>query len=779
MIERLLISVMLMLTWMGTTKAEGEGQTQKLTVFNPINTTDYSSYVPLYGNEAHRYQKCEIIYPADSLKDLIGKSISQMDFYLHTKAAIAWDATFKVYLKEVNHSAFPSENPSYIGFSKEDLVYEGLLNGTGDTMPVVFKEKTYTYQGGNLLVGVYLTEGGQYKTSKFWGQVVSNASIQGSSLVSIDNVTTRSRNFIPKTTFHYSSAGEELSAPVSITTGDITETSATLSWLSTASAWQICINGDEEHPIDVDEEDLIDADDENKTYALTDLVADHNYEVKIRAVNGNQVSKWSNTVSIRTLSCSPDQMVNISYELQDERGDGWQGSAIIVKDALTDEELDFWTIEKNEKTFSGSLSVCLGRELKFEFIWIQGTYTQDCSYKVYDPNGEIIFEGTRDQVDPINYTVSVANPRPTNLRVPGIGIDRAIVYWSQIGDAAQWQLCINNDMDHLILVSSKPYMLTNLEDDTNYTLMVRAYKDADNISKWSEPVSFTTKEVCPKPTNLKSVPGSTDAVLSWDGALNNYVLQYNVWCKQGDDVTAVDSHQTYTFNLRYFSGKGYIAIRHYNVSNKFWLHIDDILVTDAEGTTVYSEDFENSEGYIPAKLSTIDHDGDGYGWEVKKNEGEWRPFEGGDYGISSATYKAGVGGLSPDDWLIISDVELGGTLSFMAYGQTYNDNFAVYVMGDDYVKEVPISNSTSYHAFRLVNNLPYSWRVKGVRGSNQSRWASSLFETPYDPYAIATGISEVQQVTSDAWFTIDGQKLSDKPTKKGVYIHNGKSVVNK
>ena len=781
---------MLMLGWAGTAKAEGEGETQTLTVFD----SDISNpYVPVWGDYAHRYQKCEMIYPAENLNTMAFTSISRMDFYTsENRAKKVWNAPFKVYLREVGQSAFPSENPTYIGFSEDNLVYEGPLDAMGEVMSIVFnKKKSYYYQGGNLLVGIYITEqGGNYSIAYFLGKEMSNACIYGKSSNSLDEVTPNKshdkkfKNFLPKTTFHFEkNEPPALYPPIPITTSDITENSATISWVSCATKWQICINDDEENLIDV-EEDVIDVDYKTKTYLLTDLEADHIYKVKIRAVNGTQVSKWSDTVSIRTLSCSPDQMVNISYELHDKRGDGWQGSAIIVKDASTNEELATWTVKSGSSSASGTLPVGLGRKLKFEFVWIQGTYTQDCSYEVYDPNGEIIFEGTRDQVDPINYTVSAANPRPTDLRVPGIGIDRAIVYWSQKGDAAQWQLCINNDMDHLILVSSKLFMLTNLEDDTNYTLMVRAYKDADNISKWSEPVSFTTKEVCPKPTNLKSEPGSTDAVLSWDGALNSYVLQYNVWCKLGDDVTAVNSRQTYTFNLRYFRGKGSIAIRHYNVADKFWLHIDDILVTDAEGTTVYSEDFENSEGYIPAKLSTIDHDGDGYGWEIKKNEGEWRPFEGGDYGISSATYKADVGGLSPDDWLIISDVELGGILSFMAYGQTYNDNFAVYVMADDYMKEVPISNSTSYHATRLINNLPYSWWVKGVRGSVQSRWASSLFETPYDPYAIATGIQTINngQLTmdnyTDEWYTIEGQKLSGKPTKKGVYIYNGKRVVN-
>ena len=645
--------------------------------------------------------------------------------------------------------------------------------------PLYLERRLTTIRGGNLLVGVYLTEGGQYKPSKFWGQVVSNASIQGSSSVSIDNVTTRSRNFIPKTTFHYSTAGQKPSAPVAITISDITHNSATIGWTSSASSWQICINNDEEHLIKAS----------TNPYILTDLEADQSYEVKVRAVSGAQESDWSNTVNIRTLYCPKEQMVNISYELEYTHpidGMGWDGNAIAVKDKLTDEVLATWTVKRGESSDSGTLSVCLGRNICFE--WIYGgsdSYPQYCSYTVYDPNGEIIFEGSNKMKNPIYYTVSVANPRPTNLTVSDISVNSAAIGWTQKGDATQWQLCINNDMDHLIAVNSNPFTLTGLEDDTNYTVMVRAYKDADNVSNWSAPLSFTTAEICPKPTKLTSVPGSTDATLSWDGTLDSYVLQYNVWWKLGDDIAPVMSFVPYTYDLCYFSGTGSIAIRHYNVTDKFWLHVDDIVVTDAEGTTVYSEDFENCEGSIPAPLTTIDHDGDGYGWEVKKNQGEWRPFVDGDYGISSASYRTDLHKeLSPDDWLIIPDVELGGTLTFKAYGQSHDDdNFAVYVMTDAYMREVSISNSYSYHATRLVNDVLYVWRVKGVRGSDQSRWASSLFVTPYDPHAIATGIEkgvrDPVKGQKDEWFTIYGQKLSDKPTKKGVYIHNGKSVVNK
>lgn len=39
------------------------------------------------------------------------------------------------------------------------------------------------------------------------------------------------------------------------------------------------------------------------------------------------------------------------------------------------------------------------------------------------------------------------------------------------------------------------------------------------------------------------------------------------------------------------------------------------------------------------------------------------------------------------------------------------------------------------------------------------------------------GLKDSVKGQREGWFTIDGQKISGKPTKKGVYIHNGKTVV--
>ena len=47
-----------------------------------------------------------------------------------------------------------------------------------------------------------------------------------------------------------------------------------------------------------------------------------------------------------------------------------------------------------------------------------------------------------------------------------------------------------------------------------------------------------------------------------------------------------------------------------------------------------------------------------------------------------------------------------------------------------------------------------------------------------------TGIispAEIKEITemAGAWYSLDGRKLDAKPTKKGLYIHNGKKVVIK
>ena len=60
-------------------------------------------------------------------------------------------------------------------------------------------------------------------------------------------------------------------------------------------------------------------------------------------------------------------------------------------------------------------------------------------------------------------------------------------------------------------------------------------------------------------------------------------------------------------------------------------------------------------------------------------------------------------------------------------------------------------------------------------------WAVNAISLNFDGDD-ATGVKEVSEVKEDSdnsWYTLDGRKLQDQPTKKGVYINNGRKLVIK
>ena len=198
---------------------------QTLTVHDGTAT---NSYVPVYGFYADAYLRCQIVYPAADLSSMSG-SITGMTFYLSTPAEVVWTGTWEVKLSEVSYTSISA-------FDNGDAttVYTGTLDGTGETMEIVFTTP-YAYNGGNLLVEVSQTTIGNYKSSAFYGETVTGASVQGYSYSSLSAVTATQRNFIPKTTFSYES-GEISCYPVrGLTAVDslTTSTSVTLNWLDT------------------------------------------------------------------------------------------------------------------------------------------------------------------------------------------------------------------------------------------------------------------------------------------------------------------------------------------------------------------------------------------------------------------------------------------------------------------------------------------------------------------------------------------------------------------
>ena len=167
----------------------------ELTVHDGTTT---NGYVPVHGLYADAYLKSEFIMPASELTQMAGFSINRMKFYA-SQANVSWgDASFQVFMKEVDDTSINS----YSGLEDATVVYEGSLNISDGVMDVVFTVP-YQYGGGNLLIGFYETTTGSWVSSYWYGEAVEGASVQGKSFNSLENVDCNQRDFLPKTTFYY------------------------------------------------------------------------------------------------------------------------------------------------------------------------------------------------------------------------------------------------------------------------------------------------------------------------------------------------------------------------------------------------------------------------------------------------------------------------------------------------------------------------------------------------------------------------------------------------
>ena len=163
--------------------------------------TASNSYIPIYGYSANYYQKTEFVVPDSSLTNMTNSDIKALTFYLSSVAPNSWgNANFKIYMKEVDETTLSS-----FSFTDEDTpLYSGPIDGTKDEITIDLTTP-YSYNGGNLLIGIYNTEKGTYGRATFYGVTTEETSaIYGTNYSSLDNITTAYKvSFMPKTTFTY------------------------------------------------------------------------------------------------------------------------------------------------------------------------------------------------------------------------------------------------------------------------------------------------------------------------------------------------------------------------------------------------------------------------------------------------------------------------------------------------------------------------------------------------------------------------------------------------
>ena len=222
---------------------------------------------------------------------------------------------------------------------------------------------------------------------------------------------------------------------------------------------------------------------------LTGLTPETEYHVRVKADCGVDGESYWNSINFTTNSCQVEDQCEITYVLGDTYGDGWTGNAINVVDITSGIVLASWTIDYGS-TATGSLFVCNGREIRFE--WVNGADANETSYNVYDANGIEIFGGVGPFLTPFTHMVNCASspcPTPDNLTVSNLNGGTATVSWTENGSATAWQLCLDGDEANPINVTENPYTLSGLDTTIFHNVKVRANCGSD-YSFWSVPFSF-------------------------------------------------------------------------------------------------------------------------------------------------------------------------------------------------------------------------------------------------------------------------------------------------
>ena len=174
---------------------------EPLTVFDG---TDENQYIPMYGYYFDDYTKSECIIPASALTVMNGCAITAITFYPSDVSSRDWSGSEQtVFLKEVSGTTLGG---SYSGTSGATIVKQALLEMpvAGTAYTITF-DAPYTYNGGNLLIGVYNTDDGSYNQVYWYGtsNLTSGVSAYGYNGSSLNSVSYNAQTFLPKTTFTY------------------------------------------------------------------------------------------------------------------------------------------------------------------------------------------------------------------------------------------------------------------------------------------------------------------------------------------------------------------------------------------------------------------------------------------------------------------------------------------------------------------------------------------------------------------------------------------------
>lgn len=367
---------------------------------------------------------------------------------------------------------------------------------------------------------------------------------------------------------------EDVPTPSALAVSDVTWGTAVLSWTENgeATAWEVCLNGDETNLISAD----------SNPFTVEGLTPETEYTAKVRAVKGEKKSYWSNEVAFTTdirfhaptdvvasnvttnsaeISWTATDAAATSFELQYAEGNVF-GSLLRYDDGtpatnIGNSSSDTWTWGV---MYPGSM--VNATQLAKVIIYESGYNTEDITINIYqggDSAPETLLY--TETVTPVGgfHEVTLATPVAVTpgqnlwitLTETGTYVlvscattepNNQWVYsgsWANIGDLASslagygWMIRaeINDGIDPATVTwtsvadVTSPYELTGLNPETTYTASVKAVYGTEGESKWTS-TTFKTLSENPVPANIVADLAADGATLTWEGKGDSYNVQY-------------------------------------------------------------------------------------------------------------------------------------------------------------------------------------------------------------------------------------------------------------
>ena len=371
-----------------------------------------------------------------------------------------------------------------------------------------------------------------------------------------------------------------------------------------------------------------------------------------------------------------------------------------------------------------------------------------------------------------------AVPKPTWLTVIDIAPTTASLGWTSAAQSfnvrwgtdatlTEWTGSADN--------VGNPYTVTGLEAEKTYYVQVQACDPQKGTSAWAT-TTLTTIPMLTPPQSLQiTAMTKNSATMSWTGYQDFYKVRLysserplvSAFTQVDADVAATEELQQFSFDLSGYSGIGTVAIRYNKSNGGNYLYVDDITLENAQGTVLWTKDFE--DGKMPEGWKGVEsHSYTDQSWVIM----------GGNVGPKSRAtaknnaanyhgtyYAASYNWGNEDNWLIIPDVVMGGTLTLCAscyYGgwsgekpQNPTAEFGVYVSLADEVTIPAInevkSNVQSPYTFEgLEQGVLYWAEVMGVyTTADYTDWSYSL-DILIPPYMIGDVNGDFNITPADA-----------------------------